>query len=139
MIIIGGGVAGLMAALEAAPHPVPLLCAGDPASALAQGGLAAAVGADDSVALHIADTLAAGAGLCDRAAVARIIAAAPALVERLRALGVRFDAGLGLEAAHSRHRILHAGGDATGAEMMRALLAQVVLHPLAHCIGEVDD
>jgi L-aspartate oxidase len=129
MIIIGGGVAGLMAALEAAPHPVTLLCSGGAASTLAQGGLAAAVGAEDSVALHSADTLAAGAGLCDPAAVARIIGAAPALVARLRGLGVRFDDGLGLEAAHSRPRILHAGGDATGAEIMRALWARVRATP----------
>jgi len=129
MIIVGGGVAGLMAALEAAPHPVTVLAPGGAASALAQGGLAAAVGPGDSVALHVADTLAAGAGLCDAAAVDRIIGAAPALVARLRVLGVRFDAGLGLEAAHSRPRILHADGDATGAEIMRALWAQVRATP----------
>jgi L-aspartate oxidase len=135
MIIIGGGVAGLMAALAAAPHPVTLLNAGKlgegAASRLSQGGMAAAIGPEDSVALHVADTLAAGAGLCDRAAVERIIAAGPALVETLLRLGVRFDRdatgalALGLEAAHARHRILHANGDATGAEIMRALAERV--------------
>ncbi len=135
MIIIGGGVAGLMAALAAAPHPVTLLNAGKlgegAASRLSQGGMAAAVGPEDSVALHVADTLAAGAGLCDRAVVERIIAAGPALVETLLRLGVRFDRdatgalALGLEAAHARHRILHAHGDQTGAEIMRALAEQV--------------
>lgn len=132
MIIIGGGVAGLMAALAAAPRPVILLNPAPlgvgAASALSQGGLAAAVGAGDDVALHVADTLAAGAGLCDRASVARIIGAGPALVETLLRLGVRFDRdatgalALGLEAAHSRPRILHGNGDQTGAEIMRALI-----------------
>jgi L-aspartate oxidase len=135
MIIIGGGIAGLMAALAAAPAPVLLLNEGglgaQAASAWSQGGLAAAIAADDGTALHIADTLKAGAGLCDRAAVARIIGTGPALVESLLRLGVRFDrdpAGRlarGLEAAHSRPRILHANGDATGAEIMRALIAAV--------------
>ena len=135
IVIIGGGVAGLTAALAAAPHPVMLLNAGPlgaaAASAMSQGGLAAAVGAEDSVALHVQDTLVAGAGLCDRAAVDRIISAGPAMVETLLRLGVRFDrdaAGdlaLGLEAAHARPRILHANGDATGAEIMRALIERV--------------
>jgi len=135
MIIIGGGVAGLMAALAAAPHPVTLLNAGKlgegAASRLSQGGMAAAIGPEDSVALHVADTLAAGAGLCDRAVVERIIGSGPALVETLLRLGVRFDRDAtgalarGLEAAHARHRILHANGDATGAEIMRALAEQV--------------
>jgi L-aspartate oxidase len=137
--IIGGGIAGLMAALAAAPAPVRLIAPGrlgaGAASLWSQGGLAAATGADDSVALHEADTIAAGAGLCDAAAVARIIGAGPALIGQLRALGVRFDTdatgGLarGREAAHSRSRILHANGDQTGAEIMRALLAAVAGTP----------
>ncbi len=138
MIIIGGGVAGLMAALAASPHPVTLLNPGPlgvgAASAMSQGGLAAAVGADDSVALHVADTLAAGAGLCDPEAVERIIGAGPALVETLLRLGVRFDRhgadlALGLEAAHARPRILHGNGDQTGAEIMRALMVRVRATP----------
>ncbi len=139
MIIIGGGVAGLMAALAAAPRPVTLLNTGAlgarAASAMSQGGLAASVGIDDDVALHVADTLAAGAGLCNRAAVERIIGAGPELVETLLRLGVRFDKGqngalaLGLEAAHSRARILHANGDQTGAEIMRALMERVRATP----------
>jgi L-aspartate oxidase len=134
IVIIGGGMAGLMAALEAAPAPVILL---DPAlglgaaSMMSQGGLAAAMGGDDSVASHITDTLAAGAGLCDPASVQRIIGAAPSLAETLRRYGVRFDRNaqgglaLGREAAHSHARILHGNGDQTGAEIMRALLAAV--------------
>src|ERR1700761_5541912 len=93
--IIGGGLAGLMAALAAAPAPVRLLnpagLGRGAASAWSQGGLAAAIGADDSPALHIADTMAAGAGLCDGAAVRRIIEAGPALIEFLLGYGVRFD------------------------------------------------
>jgi L-aspartate oxidase len=132
MIIVGGGIAGLMAAIAAAPAPVLLLnhagLGAQAASAWSQGGLAAAIGEDDHTNLHIADTINAGAGLCDKAAVERIITAGPALVETLLRLGVRFDhdsAGRlarGLEAAHSRPRILHANGDATGAEIMRALI-----------------
>ncbi|OYV36045.1 MAG: L-aspartate oxidase [Acidocella sp. 20-61-6] len=133
MIIIGGGIAGLMAALAAAPAPVLLLnpsgLGEGAASAWSQGGLAAAIGADDSVDLHIADTLKAGAGLCDETAVAQIIQAGPKLIETLLAYGVRFDRDAaqnlarGLEAAHVRARILHANGDQTGAEIMRALIA----------------
>lgn len=139
MIIIGGGVAGLMAALAASPRKVTLLNPAPlglgAASAMSQGGLAAAIGETDSVALHVADTLAAGAGLCDRAAVERIIGAGPALVESLLRLGVKFDRNaqgglaLGLEAAHARPRILHGNGDQTGAEIMRALIARVQATP----------
>lgn len=136
MIIIGTGVAGLMAALAAAPCPVTLidpapLGAGLAASWLSQGGMAAAVGKDDDKSLHIADTLAAGAGLCDKATVERIIGSGPWIVEKLLALGVSFDRhpdgalALGLEAAHSRHRILHGGGDKTGAAIMQALAEKV--------------
>ncbi|HEY1857395.1 L-aspartate oxidase [Acidocella sp.] len=131
--IIGGGIAGLMAALAAAPAPVRLLNPaglGDgAASSWSQGGLAAAIGADDSPALHIADTLKAGAGLCDGAAVRRIVEAGPALIDFLVRSGVRFDRDAaqnlarGLEAAHQRPRILHANGDQTGAEIMRALIS----------------
>lgn len=139
MIICGGGVAGLMAALAASPRPVTLLnpapLGAGAASAMSQGGLAAALGGDDNIALHVADTLAAGAGLCERAAVERIIGAGPALVETLRRLGVRFDRrengelALGLEAAHARPRVLHANGDQTGAEIMRALIERVRATP----------
>jgi L-aspartate oxidase len=94
----------------------------------AQGGIAAALWPDDSVSAHAADTLTAGAGLCDPAAVEVLCAEGPARVRARIARGVRFDragGGLarGLEAAHSAPRILHAGGDATGAELERALIA----------------
>ena len=134
-VIIGGGAAGLMTALHLAPEPVVLLSKsplGAEASSLwAQGGLAAAMGDDDAPALHLADTIAAGAGLCDEAVASRIVHAAPAAVENLIRLGVAFDRRpdggwrLGLEAAHGRHRIVHATGDGTGREIMRALIAAV--------------
>ncbi|SDK09206.1 MULTISPECIES: L-aspartate oxidase [Bradyrhizobium] len=134
-VIIGGGAAGLMTALQLAPEPVLLLSKaplGAEASSLwAQGGLAAAMGDDDAPALHLADTLAAGAGLCDEAVARRIVDAAPAAVEHLARLGVAFDRRgdggwrLGLEAAHGRNRIVHATGDGTGREIMRALIAAV--------------
>ncbi|WP_432283889.1 L-aspartate oxidase [Aminobacter sp. BA135] len=134
-VIVGGGLAGLMTALELAPEPVVLLSAAplgsDASSAIAQGGLAAAMGDDDSSELHLADTLAAGDGLCDEAIVRSIVEAAPRAIEKLAALGVAFDrdAGgtlqLGLEAAHARRRIVHAAGAATGRELMRALVAAV--------------
>jgi L-aspartate oxidase len=133
-VIIGGGAAGLMTALQLAPEPVLILSKaplGAEASSLwAQGGLAAAMGGDDDPALHLADTLAAGAGLCDEAIARRIVDAAPAAVEHLAQLGVAFDRRpgswrLGLEAAHSRNRIVHATGDGTGREIMRALIAAV--------------
>lgn len=135
VVVIGGGIAGLATALHLAPIPVTLLLMGglgaQAATAWAQGGIAAAFAPDDDPALHAADTLAASAGLGDPALAARVAAAAPAAVEDLIARGARFDRdgsgklALGLEAAHSRRRILHAGGDATGHEVLRALMDAV--------------
>jgi L-aspartate oxidase len=138
-VIIGAGIAGLMTALELAPLPVVLMSAaplgGEASSPLAQGGMAAALGSDDSTALHLADTCNAGDGLCDVPVARRIVEAAPKAIERLERLGVVFDRNpsgglaLGLEAAHSRRRIVHAGGDATGRELIRALVAAVRATP----------
>lgn len=134
-VIVGAGLAGLMTALHLAPCPVVVLSPcplGTEASSVwAQGGVAASVGEDDSAALHLADTLAAGAGLCDAVVARRILEEAPAAIAHLVAVGARFDrdaAGalqLGLEAAHSRRRIVHAQGDSTGREIMRAVVAAV--------------
>src|SRR5215208_1973545 len=131
VIVIGAGVAGLAFTLSLPPNlRVALLTKGilgESNTRYAQGGLSAAVGADDSPALHAADTLTAGAGLSDAEAVDRLVQDAPEAVRWLIALGARFDAGpdgemlLGREAAHSRRRVLHAGGDATGAEIERSL------------------
>ncbi|GER83684.1 L-aspartate oxidase [Thermogemmatispora aurantia] len=140
--IVGAGIAGLTVALSLPPDwRVALFTKGrlgESNTRYAQGGLAAALGPDDSPELHYADTLAAGAGLCDPEAVRVLVEEAPAAVRWLIELGVRFDRAvpgesteattadgllLGQEAAHCRRRILHAGGDATGAEIERALLA----------------
>jgi len=138
-VIIGGGLAGLSAALALAPKPVVVL--GRPSatamtsSELAQGGIAAAMGRDDSLRLHEQDTLAAGAGLCDPRAVRSIIEDGPKAIERLITQGVVFDRGadghldLGLEGAHVRRRVVHANGDATGAAVMKALVARVRATP----------
>jgi len=134
-VIIGGGIAGLMTALRLAPRPVIVLAKAplqtEASSAWAQGGIAAAVGPDDNPGLHFADTLAAGDGLCDAEVARGFTSAGPAAIETLLHYGVRFDrdaAGallLGLEAAHARRRIVHATGDGTGKEIMRALTAAV--------------
>jgi len=134
-VIIGGGIAGLMTALHLAPEPVVLISkaplGAQTSSMLAQGGIAASLCFDDSPDLHLADTLAAGDGLCDEATARRVVEAAPQAIEHLARLGVAFDQALdgtlllGLEAAHSRRRIVHAGGDATGRELIRALVAAV--------------
>jgi L-aspartate oxidase len=134
-IIIGGGLAGLSTALALAPMPVILLSKAplgfEASSVLAQGGLAAGIGPDDGLALHLADTLKAGDGLCDPAVARAILGAAPAAIEKLIRLGAPFDRDadgrllLGLEAAHSRRRIVHAGGDGSGREIMRAVVERV--------------
>src|SRR5690348_11805373 len=132
-VIIGAGLAGLMTALHLAPRPVVVLTkaslGAEAASGWAQGGVAAALGADDDTSLHVADTLASGDGLSDRAAVERIICAGAQVIDDLVRHGVAFDrdaAGaltFGLEAAHSRRRIVHAGGgDGAGRAILRALV-----------------
>jgi L-aspartate oxidase len=103
----------------------------DSATAYAQGGIAAALGAGDSPALHRRDTLAAGAALCDAEAVEVLVKEGPARVRELQTAGAHFDLEpggdfkLGREAAHSRRRIVHAHGDQTGAEVARALIDRV--------------
>lgn len=140
VVIVGGGIAGLSVALRLPGHlRVALFTKGLPGESntrYAQGGLTVALGEDDSPELHLQDTLAAGAGLCDTSAASILAYEAPAAVRWLISMGVQFDRALpgdahatadglllGREAAHSRWRILHAGGDATGAEIERALVA----------------
>jgi L-aspartate oxidase len=130
-IIIGGGLAGLTTALSLAPRPVILLSKAalgfESSSVLAQGGIAASLGPDDDFSLHLADTLRAGDGLCDESVARAILTAAPAAIDELVQRGVPFDCNgegkltLSLEAAHSRRRIVHAGGDSSGREIMRSL------------------
>src|SRR5215208_4630926 len=134
-LIIGSGVAGLHTAWRASERDdVTVLTKRslfDSATAYAQGGIAAALGAGDSPELHRKDTLAAGAALCDAAAVEVLVEEGPARVRELQTAGARFDLGtdgklqLGKEAAHSRNRIVHAHGDQTGAEVARALSVRV--------------
>lgn len=131
-VIVGAGLAGLSVAIELAPLPCVVLCAGPVSTGTstgwAQGGVAAAVGPDDSPDLHTADTLAAGAGLCDPLMTRAITGAAAEAIAWLADLGARFDRNpdgslqLGLEGAHSRRRIVHAQGDQTGAELLRAVV-----------------
>ncbi|WP_457090410.1 L-aspartate oxidase [Microvirga sp. P5_D2] len=137
VVVVGGGIAGLATALQLAPLPVTLLVAsplGQQASTpLAQGGIAAALGDDDHPALHATDTLRVGAGLCDPDVAARVAAAAPSCIEWLVAQGAVFDRTasgdnlvLGLEAAHSCRRIVHADGDRTGKRVLEALIQAVL-------------
>jgi L-aspartate oxidase len=133
-VIVGGGVAGLRAAIGLAPAGrVLVLTKAEPAESntgYAQGGIAAAFGDDDSPALHGADTIRAGDGLCDEQAVAVLVENGPRYVRELIDWGARFDRAadgrpaLGREAAHSVRRVLHAG-DATGREIGRVLWERV--------------
>lgn len=139
--IVGGGIAGLSVALRLPKHLRVALFTkgqlGESNTRYAQGGLAVALGEDDNPQLHFYDTIAAGVGLCDEDAVRILVEQAPAAVQWLMQIGVHFDKAqpgsdghmtadglmLGREGAHSRWRVLHAGGDATGAEIERALIA----------------
>ncbi|MES2867894.1 MAG: FAD-dependent oxidoreductase, partial [Actinomycetota bacterium] len=136
IIVVGSGIAGLTAALHASEvgHAVTLVtkaALGDGCTPLAQGGVAGVYGAGDSPAVHAADTLSAGAGLSHADAVNVLVGDGAARIAELIARGVAFDRApdgtlqLGREAAHSHARIVHAGGDATGVEISRALIAQV--------------
>jgi L-aspartate oxidase len=138
-LILGAGIAGLFTALKLAPFPSLVLAGSRPgqsgSSAWAQGGIAAAMGEDDDWRSHAADTIAAGAGLCDPPIVELVAREAPDRIADLVALGAPFDrAGdgslaLGREAAHSRSRIVHVRGDRAGAEISRVLAERVLATP----------
>lgn len=138
-LVVGGGLAGLYTALKLAPRGHALLLSKVTLdvsnSALAQGGIAAALDPEDTPALHVADTLRAGRGLCKPSAVRLLAEDAPERIEEMLALGVPFDldpAGhpaLGLEAGHGRRRIVHANGGATGLAVVRALTPHVLAQP----------
>jgi L-aspartate oxidase len=134
ILVIGSGIAGLIAALRlSAQHDVTLVTKSELAESntrWAQGGIAAVMFPDDSVAEHVADTLRAGAGLCNQDAVEVLCLEGPGRIRDLIGLGVEFDSrdgvlARGLEAAHSRARVLHAGGDATGLSIEMALVHAV--------------
>lgn len=134
LIVVGSGISGLFIALEARRlGPVLVLAKGsieDTNTRWAQGGIAAAIGPLDSVEQHLADTIAAGAGLVDEEAARILCTEAPARIRDLVDYGVGFDevsgeVALGREAAHSHARVLHAGGDRTGAAIESALSARL--------------
>ncbi|GHB49570.1 L-aspartate oxidase [Streptomyces viridiviolaceus] len=136
VVVVGSGVAGLTAALrcEAAGLTTVVVTKArldDGSTRWAQGGIAAALGEGDTPEQHLDDTLVAGAGLCDEEAVRILVTEGPDAVRRLIATGAQFDesseGGLALtrEGGHHRRRIAHAGGDATGAEISRALVEAV--------------
>lgn len=138
VLVVGGGLAGLSAALAAA-HRNVLVLAAEPlgrgaSSAWAQGGIAAAVGADDRAELHADDTIAAGGGLVDHGRALALTTLGPEVVQRLTALGVPFDRNgdgyrLSLEAAHSRARVVRVGGDGAGRAILKAVEAAASAAP----------
>ncbi len=141
VLVLGAGLAGLSAALAAAGEGrrvrvvSPVALNAGCASAWAQGGMAAALGADDTPELHAADTVAAGAGLVDPETAALLTREGPEAVRRLAALGAPFDRtasgtfAQSLEAAHSRARVARVKGDQAGREIMRAVTAAVLAEP----------
>ena len=140
VIVIGSGIAGLTSALSARAKGLSVLLLtkdvlSTGSTSWAQGGIAAALGPGDSPDQHFQDTLEAGAGLCDQESVKILVQEGPAAVRRLINLGATFDldssgnVALTREGGHRRDRIAHAGGDATGAEISRALVAKVLADP----------
>ncbi|WP_435242932.1 L-aspartate oxidase [Streptomyces cucumeris] len=137
VVVVGSGVAGLTVALRCAAAGAKVTVVtkarlDDGSTRWAQGGIAAAFGEGDTPEQHLDDTLVAGAGLCDEQAVRTLVTEGPDAVRRLIASGARFDADedtgeilLAREGGHHRRRIAHAGGDATGAEISRALVEAV--------------
>src|SRR5271157_1419240 len=137
-LVIGAGVAGLRAAIELAEAGQVLVVAKDSlresSSEYAQGGVAVALSDDDEVELHERDTLNAGDGLCDGAAVRTLVEEGPAAIQQLIEWGAEFDReGTKLaftrEGAHSRNRVLHAHGDSTGKEIARTLYRRAASIP----------
>lgn len=141
VVVIGSGVAGLSAAISARKKDLSVLLLtkdllSTGSTAWAQGGIAAALGPKDSPIQHLADTLEAGAGLCDQKAVKALVEEGPLAIKNLILLGTVFDldsqgnVALTREGGHRQNRIAHAGGDATGAEISRALVASVLADPM---------
>ncbi len=137
-LIIGSGVAGLRAAIELAPHGNVLIVTKDrpteSTTEYAQGGIAVALSDEDEIGIHFEDTLRAGDGLCREEAVKILVEEGPERIIELISWGAEFDRegtklDFTLEAAHTRRRILHAHGDATGREIARVLLGKVNSFP----------
>ena len=139
VVVVGAGVGGLRTTLELAPLRVTLVTKTPfgvgGSSPFAQGGIAAAVDREDSPELHAEDTIAAGGGLNNPDIVRLMTRRAPAEIRQLEAMGTRFDRtpmgglALGMEGGHHRRRIVHAGGDATGLEIVRSLSEAVLAQP----------
>jgi L-aspartate oxidase len=140
VIIVGSGIAGLTTALQVRTFGLSVLLVtkakvDEGSTKWAQGGIAAALGEEDSPAAHEKDTLVAGAGLCDSEAVRVLVTEGPSAVHTLIARGAKFDTeasgamSMTREGGHLQNRIIHAGGDATGAEVERALIAAVNSDP----------
>ena len=140
VIVVGSGIAGLTTAIHAREAGKTVLLVtkaqvNEGSTQWAQGGIAAALADDDSPEEHLVDTLVAGVGLCDEAAVRILVTQGPSALRQLIALGARFDTdatgaiSLTREGGHHHDRIAHAGGDATGAEVSRALVAAVARDP----------
>ena len=136
VIVVGSGIAGLTTALQCRTYGLSVLLVtkarvDEGSTKWAQGGIAAALGEGDSPEEHLTDTLEAGAGLCDVSAARVLVTEGPEAVRKLIERGAKFDTedsgeiSLTREGGHHRNRIIHAGGDATGAEVSRALLAAV--------------
>src|SRR5262245_29498980 len=142
-LVVGSGIAGLRAAVDLAEHgSVTILTKADPAESntgYAQGGIAAAIGPDDSPQEHFEDTMAAGDGLCDETAVRVLVEDGVGYVRELIEWGARFDRdrtgqpALAKEGAHRSRRVLHAK-DATGREIGRLLWSRVAKHPRVHVL-----
>jgi L-aspartate oxidase len=137
-IVIGSGVAGLRAAVELAQQGRVIVLTKDRLdesnTEYAQGGVAVALSEEDQIDLHVEDTLIAGAGLCDEKAVRVLVEEGPKYITQLIQWGAQFDRegdalAFTREAAHSRRRILHARGDSTGREIVRALIAHAKKQP----------
>ena len=135
VVIVGGGVAGLTTALNLAPRKVCIITKStlgvNTSSMWAQGGIAAAVGINDSVKSHIEDTVATAKGLADENVIVKVVNEAKNIINDLESFGVNFDKNddgsfdLGLEAAHSSNRIVRSKGDSSGIEIMRGLIEKV--------------
>lgn len=152
-VVVGSGVAGLRAAIELAGSGARVTVltkdkASESNTEYAQGGVAVVLSDDDNAELHEEDTLVAGAGLCDEEAVQTLVTEGTEYIKQLMDWGTEFDRERGKlvftqEAAHSRRRILHAHGDSTGKEIVRALIARaraekgIVLMPFANTEGLV--
>ncbi|MFH0953991.1 MAG: L-aspartate oxidase [Verrucomicrobiota bacterium] len=147
-LVIGSGLGGLMSALQLSRHGRVVVAtkraASESNTSYAQGGIACVTDPDDSIDLHVSDTLSVGAGLCNEASVRSIVGAGPQLVRSLEAMGVAFERregqddeyDLGQEGGHSRRRVVHSG-DFTGREIIRVLLARVRENPGIEILGDL--